>query len=104
MIESLDELKALDETALNLLAHEIRLFLIDSVSKTGGHLGPNLGVVELTIALHRVFDSPRDPIIWDTGHQAYVHKILTGRADRFGTLRQAGGFRDTRVGLNPLTI
>lgn len=91
MIESLDQLKALDETALNLLAHEIRLFLIDSVSKTGGHLGPNLGVVELTIALHRVFDSPRDPIIWDTGHQTYVHKILTGRADRFDTLRQAGG-------------
>ncbi|RIK10798.1 MAG: 1-deoxy-D-xylulose-5-phosphate synthase [Acidobacteria bacterium] len=91
MIESLDELKALDENALNLLAHEIRLFLIDSVSKTGGHLGPNLGVVELTIAIHRVFDSPRDPIIWDTGHQAYVHKILTGRAGRFDTLRQAGG-------------
>lgn len=91
MIESLDQLKALDETALNLLAHDIRLFLIDSVSKTGGHLGPNLGVVELTIALHRVFDSPRDPIIWDTGHQTYVHKILTGRADRFDTLRQAGG-------------
>lgn len=91
MIESLEELKALDETALNLLAHEIRLFLIDSVSKTGGHLGPNLGVVELTIALHRVFDSPRDPIIWDTGHQTYVHKILTGRASQFDTLRQAGG-------------
>ena len=61
-----------------------------NVSRTGGHLGPNLGVVELTIALHRVFDSPRDPIVFDTGHQAYVHKMLTGRADGFGTLRQRG--------------
>lgn len=91
MIESLEELKSLDAAELNLLAHEIRLFLIESVSKTGGHLGPNLGVVELTIALHRVFDSPKDPIIWDTGHQAYVHKILTGRASQFDSLRQAGG-------------
>ena len=72
------------------LAEEIRAFLIEEVSRTGGHLGPNLGVVELTIALHRVFDSPRYPFIWDTGHQSYVHKILTGRKD-FSALRQKGG-------------
>jgi 1-deoxy-D-xylulose-5-phosphate synthase len=72
------------------LAAEIRLFLVANVSKTGGHLGPNLGVVELTIAVHRVFDSPRDPVIFDTGHQAYVHKILTGRQD-FDRLRSRGG-------------
>ncbi len=72
------------------LSQEIRDFLINSVSLTGGHLGPNLGVVELTVGLHRVFDSPNDPIIWDTGHQSYVHKILTGRRD-FSHLREAGG-------------
>src|SRR5262249_20808536 len=64
---------------------------VDAVSKTGGHLGSNLGVVELTLALHRVFDSPHDRLLWDTGHQAYVHKIVTGRRDDFGALRQAGG-------------
>ncbi|NEE41919.1 1-deoxy-D-xylulose-5-phosphate synthase, partial [Streptomyces sp. SID7982] len=64
---------------LDQLAEEIRTFLVDAVSKTGGHLGPNLGVVELTIALHRVFESPKDKVLWDTGHQAYVHKLLTGR-------------------------
>jgi len=73
------------------LADEIRRFLITKVSRTGGHLGPNLGVVELTMAIHKVFDSPRDPIIFDTGHQSYVHKILTGRAGRFDTLRQKDG-------------
>ncbi|MHB8393186.1 MAG: 1-deoxy-D-xylulose-5-phosphate synthase [Candidatus Dormibacteria bacterium] len=73
------------------LAQEIREFLVDRVSQTGGHLGPNLGVVEITLAMHRVFDSPRDQIVFDTGHQAYVHKILTGRKELFGTLRQAGG-------------
>jgi 1-deoxy-D-xylulose-5-phosphate synthase len=73
------------------LANEIRRRLVDSVCRTGGHLGPNLGVVELTIALHRVFDSPHDTIVWDTGHQAYVHKMLTGRHDQFEGLRQAGG-------------
>ena len=72
------------------LAAEIREFLIANVSQTGGHLGPNLGVVELTIAIHRVFDSPRDSIVFDTGHQSYVHKLLTGRQD-FSTLRQQGG-------------
>ncbi|HEX4655568.1 MAG TPA: 1-deoxy-D-xylulose-5-phosphate synthase [Mycobacteriales bacterium] len=90
-IASPDDLKALQPADLPRLAAEIRSFLVDAVARTGGHLGPNLGVVELTIALHRVFDSPKDQLVWDTGHQAYVHKLLTGRADRFGTLRQAGG-------------
>lgn len=84
------DLDGLTSSELKTLAAEIREYLIDSVSKTGGHLGPNLGVVELTIALHRVFDSPRDPIVWDTGHQSYVHKLLTGRKD-FSRLRQRGG-------------
>ena len=76
---------------LTTLAGEIRQFLIEKVSKTGGHLGPNLGVVELTIAIHRAFKSPKDVIVFDTGHQTYVHKILTGRADGFDLLRQRGG-------------
>ncbi|MFF8986080.1 1-deoxy-D-xylulose-5-phosphate synthase [Streptomyces globisporus] len=75
---------------LDQLAEEIRTFLVDAVSKTGGHLGPNLGVVELTIALHRVFESPKDKVLWDTGHQAYVHKLLTGRQD-FSRLKSKGG-------------
>ncbi len=90
-IESPADLKTLDAAKLPQLADEIRSFLVDAVARTGGHLGPNLGVVELTIALHRVFDSPKDLMVWDTGHQAYVHKLLTGRADRFRDLRQAGG-------------
>jgi 1-deoxy-D-xylulose-5-phosphate synthase len=85
------DLRALSDAQLDELAAELRDFLVRKVSKTGGHLGPNLGVVELTIALHRVFDSPRDRIIFDTGHQAYVHKALTGRAGDFDTLRQEGG-------------
>ena len=85
------DLRRLSPDQLPQLADEIRAFLIDQVSQTGGHLGPNLGVVELTIALHRVFDSPDDPIIFDTGHQSYVHKMLTGRQDGFATLRQKGG-------------
>ncbi|MDQ2881881.1 MAG: 1-deoxy-D-xylulose-5-phosphate synthase [Actinomycetota bacterium] len=85
------DLHGLSSTALAVLAQEIRAFLIDKVSSTGGHLGPNLGVVELTIAAHRVFDSPRDVLLFDTGHQAYVHKILTGRCAEFDSLRQAGG-------------
>ncbi|EEH63431.1 1-deoxy-D-xylulose-5-phosphate synthase [Gleimia coleocanis DSM 15436] len=84
------DLKALREEQLPQLAQEIRKYLVDAVSRTGGHLGPNLGVVELTMALHRVFDSPADTLIFDTGHQAYVHKLLTGRLD-FTQLRQAGG-------------
>ncbi|MFJ9695303.1 1-deoxy-D-xylulose-5-phosphate synthase [Kitasatospora sp. NPDC101183] len=84
------ELRRLPAAELPLLAEEIRDFLIDAVTRTGGHLGPNLGVVELTIALHRVFDSPRDRIVFDTGHQSYVHKLLTGRQD-FTRLRMKGG-------------
>ncbi|MGB8961506.1 MAG: 1-deoxy-D-xylulose-5-phosphate synthase [Pseudonocardiaceae bacterium] len=83
--------RGLPATALPALAQEIRELLIDSVPRTGGHFGPNLGVVELTIGLHRVFDSPRDAIVWDTGHQAYVHKLLTGRRDGFARLKSAGG-------------
>ncbi|MBC9823582.1 1-deoxy-D-xylulose-5-phosphate synthase [Terrabacter sp. MAHUQ-38] len=83
-------LKALPATQLPALAEEIRTFLVTEVSKTGGHLGPNLGVVELTIALHRVFDSPRDTFVFDTGHQSYVHKLLTGRHD-FSRLKKQGG-------------
>jgi 1-deoxy-D-xylulose-5-phosphate synthase len=85
------DLKALTAAQMPSLAKEIREFLVDSVSRTGGHLGPNLGVVELTIALHRVFDSPRDTIVFDTGHQTYVHKLLTGRRDDFSNLRKKGG-------------
>ena len=85
------DLRALSAPQLAELADEIRTFLVRSVSRTGGHLGPNLGVVELTIALHRVFDSPHDPIVFDTGHQSYVHKVLTGRQDGFASLRQKGG-------------
>jgi 1-deoxy-D-xylulose-5-phosphate synthase len=84
------DLDGLTPGQLSVLAEEIRAFLVDAVSKTGGHLGPNLGVVELTIALHRVFDSPKDRILFDTGHQAYVHKLLTGRQD-FSGLRAKGG-------------
>ncbi|MEO6793514.1 MAG: 1-deoxy-D-xylulose-5-phosphate synthase [Mycobacterium sp.] len=85
------DLQHLSQAQLTDLAAEIREFLIHKVAATGGHLGPNLGVVELTLALHRVFDSPHDPIIFDTGHQAYVHKMLTGRSRDFDTLRKKGG-------------
>jgi 1-deoxy-D-xylulose-5-phosphate synthase len=85
------DLQHLSQAELSDLAAEIRDFLVHKVAATGGHLGPNLGVVELTLALHRVFDSPHDPIIFDTGHQAYVHKMLTGRAADFETLRKKGG-------------
>ncbi|MGZ4605941.1 MAG: 1-deoxy-D-xylulose-5-phosphate synthase [Blastococcus sp.] len=86
-----EDVRALPSEALPALAAEIRDALVTSVAKTGGHLGPNLGCVELTIALHRVFDSPREPIVFDTGHQAYVHKMLTGRVEGFERLRQRGG-------------
>jgi 1-deoxy-D-xylulose-5-phosphate synthase len=85
------DLDQLSEEQLPDLAEEIRSFLIEHVSQTGGHLGPNLGVIEMTIAMHRVFDSPHDPIVFDTGHQSYVHKILTGRQELFPTLRQRHG-------------
>jgi len=90
-ISSPSDLRALPPEALPGLAEEIRGFLVEKVSATGGHLGPNLGVVELTLAIHRVFDSPRDAVVWDTGHQAYVHKIVTGRSEGFDKLRQQGG-------------
>ncbi|MGN9782881.1 1-deoxy-D-xylulose-5-phosphate synthase [Nonomuraea sp. ZG12] len=85
------DVKRLAVEELPQLAGEVRDLLVDACARFGGHLGPNLGVVELTIAVHRVFDSPRDPVIWDTGHQAYVHKLLTGRAEGFGALKQEGG-------------
>ncbi len=85
------DLRKLDEGQLKVLAAEIRSFIVQAVSVTGGHLGSNLGAVELTLALHRVFNSPRDILLWDTGHQAYVHKIVTGRREMFGTLRQPDG-------------
>ena len=93
LLESVNEprdLRDLDDQQLVELAAEVRAFLIDRLSRTGGHLGPNLGVVELTIAVHRVFDSPRDRIVFDTGHQAYVHKILTGRAAQLRHAAQGG--------------
>jgi 1-deoxy-D-xylulose-5-phosphate synthase len=90
-IETPADLKSLNEDQLSELSEEIRAFIVDTVTTTGGHLGSNLGAVELTLALHRVFDSPRDVILWDTGHQAYVHKLLTGRRYGFKTLKQAGG-------------
>ncbi|MGH3620436.1 MAG: 1-deoxy-D-xylulose-5-phosphate synthase N-terminal domain-containing protein, partial [Sciscionella sp.] len=85
------DVKRMDHRQLSRLAEEIRAFLVDKVSRTGGHFGPNLGVVELTLALHRVFDSPEDALLFDVGHQAYVHKIVTGRWDAFDGLRQRGG-------------
>jgi 1-deoxy-D-xylulose-5-phosphate synthase len=90
-IQSPDQLRVMSPEELVDLAADIREFLIEKVSRTGGHLGPNLGVVELTIAIHRVFQSPRDIVLFDTGHQSYVHKILTGRADQFDLLRQRDG-------------
>ena len=90
-IKSPADLRGLSYEQLNELSAEIRQFLITKVSKTGGHLGPNLGVVELTLAIHRTFDSPKDVVLFDTGHQSYVHKMITGRADQFDGLRQRGG-------------
>jgi len=90
-IKSPEDLRSLSHDQLTELSSQIREFLVEKVSATGGHLGPNLGVVELTLAIHRVFDSPKDPILWDTGHQSYVHKMVTGRANDFDTLRQESG-------------
>jgi 1-deoxy-D-xylulose-5-phosphate synthase len=91
VIRQPSDLRGLTTAELEQLASEIRDFVVAAVSETGGHLGSNLGAVELTLALHRVFDSPRDAILWDTGHQAYIHKIVTGRRGGFSQLRQAGG-------------
>ena len=85
------DLRRLDEPELHELCRDLRSTIISTVARTGGHLGSSLGVVELTVALHRILDSPRDRLVWDTGHQAYAHKLLTGRLERFGTLRQIGG-------------
>src|SRR2546423_3507644 len=85
------DLRGLTEAQLNELAGEIRQEIISTVARTGGHLGSSLGVVELSIVLHRLLDSPRDKLVWDTGHQAYPHKLLTGRLERFHTLRQLNG-------------
>ena len=85
------DLNGLSYDELKILADEIRDFIVKSVSETGGHLGSNLGIVELTLGIHRVFSSPHDIVLFDTGHQAYVHKILTGRKDHFGTLRKENG-------------
>src|SRR5690349_3043457 len=85
------ELRQLDATVLPQLAEELRQETINAVAKTGGHLGAGLGVVELTVALHYVFDTPNDRLVWDVGHQSYPHKILTARRDRIRTLRQGGG-------------
>ena len=89
-INSPGDLKTLGLKELEGLAWEIRQKIIETVSRTGGHLAPSLGVVELTIALHYIFEAPKDKIIWDVGHQAYAHKLITGRRDRFHTLRSHG--------------
>ncbi len=99
-IKAPQDLRALGTEQLNTLAAEIREFLIEKVSKSGGHLGPNLGVVELTIAMHRVFDSPKDVILFDTGHQSYVHKILTGRQEGFDKCVNVGDSQDIRAAQN----
>src|SRR5205823_9472002 len=90
-IHSPSDIKSLDKADLVRLAAEMRHVIIQTVARNAGHLAPNLGVVELTLALHRVFDSPTDKIIWDVGHQSYPHKLLTGRYEQFHTLRQSGG-------------
>ena len=90
-LASPEQLREMDVPQLERLAEEIRRLILHTVSRTGGHLAPNLGVVELTIALHRTFRPPHDLIVWDVGHQCYAHKILTDRRDRFHTLRQHGG-------------
>src|SRR6202048_321720 len=94
ILDSIDgpaQLRQLKPAQMRQLAEEIRREIIEKVSVKGGHLAPNLGVVELTMALHYVFDTPKDLLVWDIGHQAYVHKLLTGRRDRFHTIRQFGG-------------
>ena len=90
-IDSPADLKRMNPAQQIALAEEIREFLIQSLAKTGGHLGPNLGVVELTLALHFVFDTPTDKLLFDVSHQTYIHKILTGRREQFATIRQPGG-------------
>ena len=90
-IHSPKDVRALSRAQLTTLSNELRDFIVQSVAKTGGHLSSNLGTVELTVALHYIFNTPHDRIIWDVGHQSYPHKILTGRREKMSTLRQAGG-------------
>src|ERR1700740_2967644 len=90
-VDSPAQVKKLALPQMHQLAEEIRYELITRLAKNGGHLGPNLGVVELTLALHTVFDTPKDKFVWDVSHQIYVHKLLTGRRDRFHTIRTTGG-------------
>ena len=97
------DLRALSDAQLDQLATEIRDVLIRTVATNSGHLGPNLGVVELTLAIHRVFDSPSDRIVFDTGHQSYVHKLVTGRAANFGTLRRRVASAATPARRSPTT-
>ena len=102
-IHSPADVKALDYGQLEVLAAEIRQLIVESAIRASGHLGSNLGVVELTLALHRVFDSPRDIMLWDTGHQAYVHKIVTGRSEDFETCAKPADCRAIRVEPSPTT-
>src|SRR5947207_1713770 len=90
-VDTPEEMRRLEESDLPALAAEVRQFLIETVSKTGGHLAAGLGAIELTIALHYVYDTPRDRLVWDVGHQAYPHKVLTGRRRQMPTLRQKNG-------------
>lgn len=103
-IKNPQDLKKLKLSELKTLADELRAELIDAVSVTGGHLGAGLGVVELTIAIHYLFDTPKDRLVWDVGHQAYPHKILTERRDRIRTLRKGGGYQDLPKDLKAFTI
>lgn len=95
-IESPSQIKDMSIDELTQLCSDIRTFLIESISKTGGHLSSNLGIVEVTVAMHYVFDSPKDKMIFDVGHQCYTHKILTGRSTQFATLRKRVGFQDIK--------
>ena len=97
-IHSPADLKPMTRDELRAVSEEMRARLIEVCSRTGGHIGAGLGVVELTVALHAVFDSPRDRIVWDVGHQGYPHKLLTGRADRLETLRQENGLSGFQIG------
>ena len=99
-INSSNDIKKLPEEELEPLCQELRDYMISSISRTGGHLASNLGAVELTVALHRVYDTSRDRVVFDVGHQSYVHKIITGRRDSFCTLRQHGGRMRARTTLS----
>ena len=90
-IKSPADIRKLSEDELLQLSNEVRSFTIETITEIGGHLAPTLGVIELTVALHKVFNTPKDKIIWDVGHQGYAHKILTGRLDKFNTIRRMGG-------------